>query len=462
MVRTSMSAYRILLGCFLLLFFTSASGQKINRLDSLRSKVKEYAQDSIAINSQELNLMSKYLAEAKNLRSYPDIILAYQRLAAVNYSAGNASKALHYYKLYVMEVEQNANITSSNEQFFKNNLYENEISALSDKIVELEAENEILNATQNDLINNTYWLFIAIKSVIAISILLLIGWLYIRFRRTPIEHTTTEIKPSTNSLSEVISQKQNELVSKQAELDLADILAQEVIIKPEKCYEENKSIRNKFLFYQPNKLSGGDGLFMASSKRNTVVAIFQVPGSGAVGGLLSSRVYELLNKLVNQHSILSPLLILKQLEVSLDDTFPAGMPFSNGIKIGVCLYDATEKIISFSSANMELFIVQKGLARSLTGSESSLQSTPDKVDYGLSEVKVSKGMNFYLSTSGIWQQEGGQSRKALGKETFIKTIESLSSQPIINHGSVISKILNDWKGGGEQNADILVIGFRFG
>ncbi len=463
MVRTWMSGYRILLSCFLLLLFTSVSSQQINRLDSLRSVVREYAHDSISINSQELSLVREYLIEAKKFRSYPDIILAYQRLAAVNYSLGNASKALHYYKLYVMEVEQKASIASSKELFFKNNLYENEISALTDKIEKLEGENKMLLNTQSDFLDNNYWLFIAIKAIVVISIILLIGWLYLRFRKQADKEIEDEDEVSTTSalLTEVIERNQEELLNYQVELDLADILTQEIIIQPERCFEDNKSIRKKFIFYQPRKLSGGNGLFMASSKRNTVVAVFEVPASGAVGGLLSSRVYNLLDDLVNHHSIFSPLLILKQLEVNLGDTFPAGLPFRGGIKIGVCLYDSTEKIISYSAANMDLYIVQKGLSRTLSGLDTSLQSTAKNMDYELKEVAVTKGMNFYLSSNGLRQQQGGQNKKPLGKKAFINTIESLSSQPITNHGTVISKILNDWKGGGEQDADILVFGFGF-
>jgi hypothetical protein len=49
----------------------------------------------------------------------------------------------------------------------------------------------------------------------------------------------------------------------------------------------------------------------------------------------------------------------------------------------------------------------------------------------------------------------------LGESAFEKTVESLSSHPIIEHQHVLNKIFNDWKGGNEQDDDVLVLGLGF-
>jgi hypothetical protein len=176
---------------------------------------------------------------------------------------------------------------------------------------------------------------------------------------------------------------------------------------------------------------------------------------------LSSLIYSQLDELVRHHRIESPDLILKQLGPNLSKKFPAGIPFTDGINIGVCLYNSSRKILSYASANMELFTVQKGIQHSIHGAQDSLLLKDGTQDYELIEIDIVRHSNFYLCTDGFWNQQGGYDNKPLGKSSFEKTIESLSGQPIIEHGSVLSKILSDWKGSNEQNDDILVLGFGF-
>ncbi len=78
-----------------------------------------------------------------------------------------------------------------------------------------------------------------------------------------------------------------------------------------------------------------------------------------------------------------------------------------------------------------------------------------------SEINVARGTNLYLSTPGYWLQKGGHDHKTLGMAAFEKTVESLSSQPILEHELVLNKIFNDWKGGNEQDDDVLVLGLGF-
>ena len=110
---------------------------------------------------------------------------------------------------------------------------------------------------------------------------------------------------------------------------------------------------------------------------------------------------------------------------------------------------------------MELFVVQKGIRHSIHGAAESLLLSDEIREFDLVEVEITRNTNFYLSTDGFWRQQGGLENKPLGKQSFEKTIEALSNQPITEHDKVLNKIFTDWKGSNEQNDDILILGFGF-
>ena len=446
-------------GLIIICFFSAA--QQPKSLDSLRTLVYDITQDSNSVDKEDLALVSQFLNQARIARSVEDIILAYQQLAAVNYSLGNSNQALHYYKLYAVELEQLTSYKIYKQQRFENNLYENEIKALTSKIASLEQEKNESTLQQDDLLNKNYWVYLGLRIIVTIGALLLFGWLYFKYKKPKKKPVFIPAATTAPTITEVLSATKDELTLAQTELNLADLLVQEIITHPNESFAANKSIRKKFLIHQPKNMAGGDGLYIAVEKYKTFIAVFDAPGYGAAGGLLSTRIYKLLEELVMEHHILLPNLILNQLELNLLNLFPAGVPFSGGINMAVCLYNSTEKTITYSGANMDFFVVQKGRLYNHKGATKSLLDSSNTIEYVNSEIDVGRGTNIYLSTEGYWLQKGGRDYKALGKSAFEKTVESLSSQPIIEHEQVLNKIFNDWKGGNEQDDDVLVLGLGF-
>ena len=104
-----MPNFRLIFSFGLILICFLSEAQQPKALDSLRALTNEVVQDSMSIDKADLAIVSQFLSEAKLARSAEDIILAYQQLAAINYKLGNTNQALHYYKLYVVELEQLSN-----------------------------------------------------------------------------------------------------------------------------------------------------------------------------------------------------------------------------------------------------------------------------------------------------------------------------------------------------------------
>ena len=448
-------SFGLILICFL------SAAQQPKSLDSLRTLTYDIAQDSSSIDQEDLVTVRQFLRQAKLDRSTEDIILAYQQIAAINYYLGNTNQALHYYKLYVVELEQLSNNENFKQQRFTNNLYENEIKALTNKIALLEQEKIDLSLQKNNLLNKNSWIYLGLKIILGIGALLLFGWLYFKYEEAKKKSVTLPPSSPAPTITEVLAATKDELTKTQTELNLADLLVQDIISQPTDTFAANNSIRKKFLMHQPKNMAGGAGLYITVEKYKTFIAVYDAPGYGAIGGLLSTRIYNLLDELVKERRITSPNIIINQLEINLSNLFPTGVPFTRGINISVCLYNPTEKTMTFSGANMDLFVVQKRTLLKHKGATKSLLDSSDTIDYTSSEFPLGRGSNIYLSTESYWLQRGGHDHKSLGESAFEKTVESLSSQPIIEHQHVLNKIFNDWKGGNEQDDDVLLLGLGF-
>jgi hypothetical protein len=376
-----MANIRLILSLGLILSYFLSEAQQSNSLDSLRKIATEIAKDKTSSDNNDLNTIRDFLNIARQEQSSRDIIFAYQQLAAINYNLGNTNDALRYYKLYAVELEQLSNSENNKIQRFESNLYENEIEALSKKITELELENSSSRLIQDDLLAKNYWVYLGLRIILLIAILLIIGWLYMRYRRPGVKYERTDPSPTSQPITEVLSGTKAQLTKAQTELELADLLVQDILAHPLESFNAHKSIRKKFLIHQPKNMAGGNGLYISVEKHQTLFIVYDTPGYGAVGGLLSTRIYKLLEELVNEHRIISPCLILEQMGINILNLFPAGVPYTGGIRMAACLYNSTAKIMTFSGANMDLFIVQKSGLRKLHGASKRLVDGSNNSNY---------------------------------------------------------------------------------
>lgn len=457
-----MPCIRFITSIVLILFYEVGFAQPSTSLDSLRSLVESSNTDSLTRDNRMQDLYKAYLEQAKRNRSKEDIIFAYQQLATMAYKVGDIHQALHYYKLFALELEQFNDYHTAKQEQFDINLYKNEIKALHNKIKLLEQENARLAATRNDYYEKNYWIYLGLRLILIIGIVLLAGWAYLKFKKadkTGLEKLTddADIQP----LAEVLSSTKMQLAHAETELALADILAQHVMHNSDVPFDNNKVLPNKFLIQQSKNLSSGDGVYLETLNKKTIIIVYDTPGDGASGGLLNHQVFSFIDNLVKKQEILSPNLLLHQIEDKITKLFPAGVPFAGGINMAICLYDNSTNKMLYAGANMDLYMVYKASLTTYSGAETGILQEGNNTNFQITEIRITAGMNFYLCTKGFWQQIGGHENKPLGKEAFEKTLTSCSSQTLAEQEQILLKIFSDWQGRNEQTDDMLVLGFAF-
>ena len=429
-------------------------------LDSLRQVVQEMVSDSSASTATQRRILSAYLYQAKTSYSQEDIIYAYQQLAALNYNSGDVNQALKFYKLYVLELEELTEFEEFREQQFERNLYENEIRALKEQIAELERENRQLEADTESFYAKNYLIFWGLRIALGIGLVLLIGWLYQQYKKSQQKKITTPEPVSNNQeLTSLLQKTKTDLVNLETEMTLADILVEQTVTKVEEYFAANKSLRRKFIITHPKNLTSGAGLYLHTEKNKTLAVLFESVSSGAPGGLLAARIYQQLDDIIKNLEINSPGLVLEQLENRLNNIFPAGIPFAGGISAAAFLYNNAERTITFCGADKDLFAVDNGELQVYAGAEEALLTAGSGKGHENALIAVNKGTNFYFSTRAYWQQEGGHEYKPLGRQSFEKTLVSIYKQPVDEQKQIVNKVFEEWRGGNEQNGDVLVFGF---
>lgn len=448
---------------FFLVVYQFGYAQQNDLFEKLNKNVERFVEDSSASAESKIDTLQYFLIQAKLNQNSISIIYSYQNLATLYYQLGKVNEALRYYKLYVLEVQRLTDLSDFDRREFEISLYRNEINALNEKIIMLEKEVEDLESTKKEYFESNYIIYLGLRIVAGIAIILIIGWLYLRYKNSKLNKESTEkaAQEKDDKLSELLVNTRQQLTELQTEMDLSGILVQHNILKPESFFDVNKSIRRKFLINLPKALSGGDGFYIQSVKQQTVIAVFDAPGYGVSGGLLSSQITSQINDLVVKHNIFSPASLVKQLESNIRSLFPAGIPFIGGVKIGVCLYNSAEKTLSYAGAKITLYAIHKGIMNRYRGEQLVVLDNDNQIDLSNTTMDVLKGMNFYLSTNGFWDQVGGHEYKPLGVDAFEKALESMYPQPVKDHGAILTKIFSDWKGANEQIDDVIVFGFGF-
>ena len=187
--------------------------------------------------------------------------------------------------------------------------------------------------------------------------------------------------------------------------------------------------------------------------------MFSSSNTGASGGLLAGQIYHQLDELVKNLGISSPALILEQLEQQLNKFFPAGVPFAGGISCGVCLYNNSDRTITFSGAKLDLFEVENSNLTRYKGLADPLLHDALVKQYDNAVISIERGSNFYLCPETYWLQQGGHEFRTLGRESFEKTILSMARQSPEEQQQILNKVFEEWRGGNEQYGDVLVFGF---
>ncbi|HAA15572.1 MAG TPA: hypothetical protein DCE41_29245 [Cytophagales bacterium] len=220
-----------------------------------------------------------------------------------------------------------------------------------------------------------------------------------------------------------------------------------------------------FIFYQPKDVVSGDFYWFSQRGSRKIIAAVDCTGHGVPGAFMSVLGNSLLNQIVNEHNIIEPDKILDELNrltrVTLQQTGGNNLAH-DGMDAALCVIDKETNMLSFAGAKRPLFFFRDQQLHVIKGDKFSIGGWPDEktIPFTNHSLSLNSVQAFYLFSDGYYDQFQEESGRKFMISRFKNMIREVFPLPIAEQEALIEKRFREWKGGGEQVDDILVIGVK--
>jgi serine phosphatase RsbU (regulator of sigma subunit) len=133
-----------------------------------------------------------------------------------------------------------------------------------------------------------------------------------------------------------------------------------------------------------------------------------------------------------------------------------------GFDGGIIYYNKKEKILKFAGAETPLFYIEDEELKTIKGSRHSIGYKKSDPNFEFKEhtIEVKEGMQFYCTTDGFLDQNGGSKGFPFGKKRFSNLLTEWYKQTFENQEQIYLNALNHYQGDEERNDDVTLIGFK--
>ena len=251
-------------------------------------------------------------------------------------------------------------------------------------------------------------------------------------------------------------------------------LIQCALIPDKSLFEE--FFQDFFVIWQPKDTVGGDiYLFEKLREEDEALLIFvDCTGHGVPGAFVTMLVKAIERQVIaeinnNKEMEVSPAWIMGYFNKAMKNLLKQHdvNSISNaGFDGGVIYYNKKEKILKFSGAETPLFYIdsQKQF-HTIKGDRYSVGYKKCAFDYEYKEtvLKVEEGMQFYCTTDGYLDQNGGEKDFPFGKKRFRKIIEENMEYSMPDQQTILIYAIHEYESKSKEsdrNDDMTVIGFK--
>ncbi len=118
--------------------------------------------------------------------------------------------------------------------------------------------------------------------------------------------------------------------------------------------------------------------------------------------------------------------------------------------------------MKYAGANIALFYVDKGEVKTIKGDRHSIGYKKSDRNFEFTEhsIKLDSVMQFYMTTDGYLDQNGGEKGFPFGKRQFIKLIEENHHLSFEEQKEIFFYTLTQYQGDEERNDDIAIVGIE--
>jgi len=232
-----------------------------------------------------------------------------------------------------------------------------------------------------------------------------------------------------------------------------------------------KYFQDYFAIWHPKDTVGGDIYLFEGlrSEDECLLMVIDCTGHGVPGAFVTMLVKAIERQIVSQikmsHETVSPAKILSIFNGSMKHLLKQENKdsISNaGFDGGIIYYNKKEKILKFAGAETPLFYIKDNQLNIVKGDRYSVGYKKCDREYQYKEhtIEVEDGMQFYLTTDGYLDQNGGNKGFPFGKKRFKNIIEEYHEETMADQQEVFLYTLAQYQDNYETNDDITLIGLK--
>lgn len=225
--------------------------------------------------------------------------------------------------------------------------------------------------------------------------------------------------------------------------------------------EFHNAFSESFVMNKPMEMVGGDFHILKKSDTAIYLGILDCTGHGVPGALMTMSVSQILDHILLTHTDPAPSEILAELNRRIKETVQL-QGIDAGLDAGICRIDRQEKTVEFAGSGISLFICEGETIDEQKGNRQRIGYRNSRTDYRYTDYKFTTQTNpaFYMTSDGFLDEPGGEKGFAFGTARFVSLLQQTRSIPLPEQKGKFEKVLEDFRGPGEQRDDITVIGFR--
>ncbi|MEA3456237.1 MAG: transporter substrate-binding domain-containing protein, partial [Campylobacterota bacterium] len=297
-----------------------------------------------------------------------------------------------------------------------------------------------------------------IYQIAAIALLIIIGTLFWswRLKKEIIRRTILE-----NRLAQANRQITDSI-------EFAAIIQQAFI--PEE-QELSLFFKDYFTIWEPRDIVGGDIYFFdkLDEKNQAILMVIDCTGHGVPGAFVTMLVKTLARNLIahvkEENKRISPAELLSVFNRSLKHLLKQQdkSSLSNaGFDAAIILIDKDENELIYAGANIPLFYMKDSKIIIIKADRHSLGYKTSNADFKFTDHALSfdQTIQFYLTTDGYIDQNGGKKSFPMGKKQFKNILETHTEKTMMEQKRILKEALIAYQGNEDRNDDITIVGFR--
>jgi phosphoserine phosphatase RsbU/P len=238
---------------------------------------------------------------------------------------------------------------------------------------------------------------------------------------------------------------------------------QNAILPPDEYV--HRLLPDSFILYKPKDIVSGDFYWMNYREGKAIVAAVDCTGHGVPGAFMSIVGNNQLNYAVNVQGKVRPDEILNALNEGVTKALRQtrlNSSVKDGMDISLAAVDFKNKKLQYAGAYNPLFMIRDGELIQIKANKFPIGGYMGEElrNFTLHELDIKQGDIIYIFSDGYVDQFGGTDDSKYLIKRFRDLLLNICNEPMEEQKEILNQVHLDWRGGGPQIDDILVIGIK--